>query len=259
MKASILIANYNNEKHIDECINSLKNQTYKDIEIIFFDDKSTDKSIDTVKKFNDVKLIINNEKKKSFGSYNQINSYKRAFRESTGDIIFFLDSDDYFKTNKIEEIIKHFKLEPNYKIIFDLPTFKFKNTKIIKKKNFNFYKTYWPFIPPQSCIAISKKYVEQVFDLIDFDMFPKIWMDFRVGIVSKYIFNQFKILTNSYTYYRQLDDSVSSEYKFLSKNWWTRRMEAHDFINYFFKKNKIKYKKNLDYNITKLINRIYEI
>ena len=38
MKASVVIANYNNAKFIDDCINSLISQTYKNIEIIFFDD-----------------------------------------------------------------------------------------------------------------------------------------------------------------------------------------------------------------------------
>ena len=37
MKASIVIANYNNSKYIDNCINSLNSQTYDNIEIIFFD------------------------------------------------------------------------------------------------------------------------------------------------------------------------------------------------------------------------------
>ena len=63
MKASILIANYNNQIYIDECINSLLNQTYKNIEIIFFDDLSTDNSINEVKKFSKVKLILNKENK----------------------------------------------------------------------------------------------------------------------------------------------------------------------------------------------------
>ena len=64
MKASILIANYNNQIYIDECINSLLSQTYKNIEIIFFDDLSTDNSINEVKKFSKVKLILNKENKK---------------------------------------------------------------------------------------------------------------------------------------------------------------------------------------------------
>lgn len=65
MKASILIANYNNENFIEDCINSLLHQTYKNIEIIFFDDQSSDNSIKKVKKFDKVNLIINSKKKKN--------------------------------------------------------------------------------------------------------------------------------------------------------------------------------------------------
>ena len=59
MKASVVIANYNNSNFIEECINSLNTQTYKDIEIIFFDDNSQDNSIDIIKKFANVKIIKN--------------------------------------------------------------------------------------------------------------------------------------------------------------------------------------------------------
>ena len=46
MKASVVIANYNNAKFIEDCINSLNSQTYNNIEIIFFDDNSKDNSIE---------------------------------------------------------------------------------------------------------------------------------------------------------------------------------------------------------------------
>ncbi len=255
MKASILIANYNNEIFVEDCINSLLHQTYKNIEIIFFDDKSSDSSLDKVKNYDKINLVINTKEKKEFGCYNQINSYREAFNKSSGDVIFFLDSDDYFKENKIEEIIKIFQQNPNFKVIFDLPTYKYKKKETVKKNNFYFYKNYWPYIPPQSCIAISRKYLNDVFDLIDFDSFPQIWMDFRIGIISKYILNEFNILNKSYTFYRQSDKNISSNYKFLSKNWWNRRMEAHEYIIHFFKKNNIKHKKNADYFITYLINK----
>ena len=61
MKASIVIANYNNAQFIDDCINSLKSQTYRNIEIIFFDDNSKDNSIEVVEKFEDIKIIKNKE------------------------------------------------------------------------------------------------------------------------------------------------------------------------------------------------------
>ena len=89
MKASILIANYNSEDYLEECLNSIFNQTYENIEIIVFDDASTDNSVDRLKKFKNIELIINNKEKKKFGCFNQINSYKEAFRKSSGDIIFF--------------------------------------------------------------------------------------------------------------------------------------------------------------------------
>ena len=133
-KVSILIANYNNSKFIEECINSLRNQTYKNIEIIFFDDFSTDNSINIIKKFTEVK-VIQNTKKTKIGSFNQINAYQEAFKMSNGEIIFFLDSDDYFHEDKIEEIVKYFNYNKEAKIVFNYPFIK-NNEKItiVKKK-----------------------------------------------------------------------------------------------------------------------------
>ena len=108
MKASVLIANYNNDQYIIDCINSLKKQTYQNIEIIFFDDNSKDKSLDVVKRFSEVKLLINEKEKKIHGSFNQLNSYKEAFKKCSGEIIFFLDSDDYFHEEKIANVVKEF-------------------------------------------------------------------------------------------------------------------------------------------------------
>ena len=113
MKASIVIANYNNSKYIDECIESLYNQTYKDLEIIFFDDNSHDNSIDVIKNYKNVKIIENKNQTK-FGSFNQMNAFIKGIRYSTGDIIFLLDSDDYYRQDKVEKII-NFSIKTIYK------------------------------------------------------------------------------------------------------------------------------------------------
>ena len=52
LKVSVLIANYNNQLHINECINSIKKQTYQNIEIILVDNNSSDNTIEIVKSFN---------------------------------------------------------------------------------------------------------------------------------------------------------------------------------------------------------------
>ena len=152
IKASVLIASHNNSKFINDCLKSLKEQTYKNIEVILFDDCSHDNSVDEVRKFTNINLIVNTKNSK-FGSYNQMNAYRNAFKKSNGEIIFFLDSDDYFCIDKIEKVINEFTLKKKIKIIFDLPIYKYANRN--KKKNYNkkkYLKNYWPFIFPQSCI-----------------------------------------------------------------------------------------------------------
>ena len=108
LKASILVVNYNNGKYIKQNIESLKNQVYKNIEIIYHDDLSTDNSIEILKKFKNIKLI-KNKKKGKFGSFNQMDGFIRAFKKSTGDVIFLLDSDDYFDFKKVKTIISKFQ------------------------------------------------------------------------------------------------------------------------------------------------------
>ena len=88
LKVSVLIANYNNEKYIKHCINSLIHQTYKNVEIIFHDDCSNDESLNRIRKYKNIK-ILKNKNRTNIGSFNQIKGYQRAFKKSSGDIIFF--------------------------------------------------------------------------------------------------------------------------------------------------------------------------
>ena len=99
MKASVLIANYNNSKFIDDCIISLKNQTYSDIEILFHDDGSSDNSLEVVKKYSNI-IVIENKIKTKYGSLNQLNAFRKMSEISSGEILFFLDSDDFFHKTK---------------------------------------------------------------------------------------------------------------------------------------------------------------
>ena len=256
IKASVLIANFNNQKYINECLRSLLNQTYKNFEIIFHDDNSNDESIINIKKYKNVK-IIENKKRGKFGSLNQINAYKRAFKICRGEIIFLLDSDDYFLKNKIKNIIKVFETNNKIKVIYDLPVIlKDKKKKLVKNKQ-RILNNYWPYIPPQSCISFRRKYFEEIINKIKVNDFYDVWMDFRLAIYLKYIENNFYIHEQNLTIYRQNVNSVSSGFTFLSTNWWKRRLQAHQYIKFFFNKNKINYKRNFDYYFTKIIVSIF--
>ena len=252
MKASIVIANYNNSKFIDECISSLNSQTYKNIEIIFFDDNSKDNSLKTIDKFQNVKVIKNNVQT-NFGSLNQINAFKRAIELSTGEIIFFLDSDDYFQENKIEKIVNSFLDDENKMIIFDFPIVLKKAGKIYQKKIHNIFHTYWGYIHPTSCISIRKSFVSKVFKSTINNKFTDIWLDLRILLFAKYL-HDYHVVSENLTYYRQTEDNVSSKFTKYTKNWWRRRKQAHSYFFNFMENNNLKVKKNLDFYVTKIIN-----
>ena len=87
--ATVLIANYNNSKYIDECLTSVINQNYKKIEIIVVDDNSSDNSLEILNKYIDKIKLIKKKQKIGLGSFDQMSSYYEAFKESKGEIIFF--------------------------------------------------------------------------------------------------------------------------------------------------------------------------
>ena len=258
LKASILVSNHNNELFLNECIDSIRKQSFKNYEIIFIDDNSSDNSVSIAKK-NDIEKIISKTETTKVGSFNQMDNFYKGFELSVGDIIFFLDSDDYFHTNKLESVVQFFDENPTMNIVFDLPII----TKNKKDKNIKFkkkiFETYWPYIHPQSCISIKKETFQKMYNKISNErlkQFHDAWMDFRICIYSKYTLNEFNILKKNLTFYRQGHSNYSSKYKFLNKNWWRRRLNCHDYVKEYFDLNNINYKKNYDYFITKGINNI---
>lgn len=101
---SIIIPVYNTSKHIERCLKSIIEQTYKTLEIIVVDDGSTDNSIDIIKgilKFDDRVKII--QKKNSGVS----DSRNLGIDNAQGEWICFVDSDDYIEKDYIEQLYNY--------------------------------------------------------------------------------------------------------------------------------------------------------
>ncbi|CAN1209214.1 hypothetical protein TUMEXPCC7403_03260 [Tumidithrix helvetica PCC 7403] len=96
---SIVINNYNYDRFLAEAINSALNQTYPHIEVIVVDDGSTDNSREIIAGYGDriIPLLQPNGK--------QASAFNSGFAKSKGDIIIFLDSDDYLFPNTVEKIV----------------------------------------------------------------------------------------------------------------------------------------------------------
>ncbi|NMM65332.1 glycosyltransferase [Clostridium sp. P21] len=119
---SIIITNYNHADYVSECLDSIKNQTYKNIEIIIVDDASTDNSM----------KIINNWIKKNEQNLSSKNSItcislprnsgfagavSIGFFLSKGEFIACQDSDDLSHPNRIEKQIDFLKKHPEIQIV----------------------------------------------------------------------------------------------------------------------------------------------
>ena len=95
---SVIIPVFNRENTIRRALDSVLKQTYQDIEIIVIDDGSTDKTVSQLKDL-PIKLITQENKGVS-------SARNRGIEASQGDFIAFLDSDDEWMPNKLEEQIK---------------------------------------------------------------------------------------------------------------------------------------------------------
>lgn len=105
-KVSVIIPTYNREQFIVETINSVLNQTYKDFEIIVVDDGSTDNTKSKLEQFKSkIKLIEQKNSERAIARNNGV-------KNSTGQYVAFLDSDDIWIKNKLEKQVEILNSKP---------------------------------------------------------------------------------------------------------------------------------------------------
>lgn len=97
---SIIIPVYNVEKYLEDCLFSVVNQTYKNLEIIIVNDNSPDNSINIINKFSktDKRIIVINQKEN--GGYGK--AVNTGFKKATGEFIGIVESDDFIAKNMYE-------------------------------------------------------------------------------------------------------------------------------------------------------------
>ncbi|MBP2633277.1 MAG: glycoslytransferase [Firmicutes bacterium] len=104
VKISIIIPVYNADKYIRDCLNSLLSQTFEDIEIICVNDGSVDDSLEILNEYsekdNRIKVINN------LGNIGVTKSRNSGLEISSGEYIFFIDSDDWLGIDFIEKLYR---------------------------------------------------------------------------------------------------------------------------------------------------------
>ena len=127
-KIGIIIPNFNYEHTIEKCLNSVAQQTYKNYEIIFIDDMSTDSSVDIAlgfqKKLTKIKILQLEQKRYNGGARNE--GY--LYLSDDVDYVYYMDSDDWLYDEYALEKINN-KLQTNPDVLF-VGIAKCKNGKI---------------------------------------------------------------------------------------------------------------------------------
>jgi len=111
---SVIIPVHNKLPHLDRSIYSVLNQTFKDFELIIIDDASSDGSEEKIKEYNDYRIRILKRDIPGPGGYAARNL---GIKEAKFERIAFLDADDEWKVNYLEEIDKAFGKYPKSEVI----------------------------------------------------------------------------------------------------------------------------------------------
>jgi len=249
---SILIANYNNKNLLERSINSCKKQSYKNKEIIVFDDLSDDGSQNLLKKIKNIKVIYN-KKKLGIPYLDSMNAYRKMFKLARGKFIFFLDSDDFYNKNKLISLVNKFK-NKKIKFIQDLSIIKNNNKYNTKEKNF--FLSRFPYFGSLSSLSVERLFFK---NFLNFDKnnnkFVNVWLDFRLCSYAYFREKNFFFLKKKLTVYDQsLPNNQSKKYSFLSFTWIKRRYYSHLYINHLLNE---KFFFSFDFFITKVICRFF--
>src|SRR5574344_2160891 len=130
-KVSVIIPIYNVEKYLRQCLDSVVNQTLKDIEIICINDGSTDSTLSIIKEYatNDNRIKIIDKKNSGYGD-----SMNQGLDMATGDYIGIVESDDFAELNMFDKLYNkaiennldlvrcqyfHYKTKENINELFD--------------------------------------------------------------------------------------------------------------------------------------------
>ncbi|MEA3489873.1 MAG: glycosyltransferase family A protein [Candidatus Omnitrophota bacterium] len=192
---SVIIPTFNRKAFLETAVNSVLEQTCRDLELIVIDDGSTDSSGDMVLSHDDPRIIYIYQTNSGVS-----NARNRGLREAKGGFIAFLDSDDRWVPEKLEKTVKYIKAYPDIRI-FHTEEVWYRGGKLLnqkekhKKPSGRVYKNSLPLC----CISISTAVLKKdVFDSVgkfdenmqaceDYDLWLRATNRYEVKLIPEYL------------------------------------------------------------------------
>jgi len=181
MKLSIITPSFNNGKFLECNIKSVMDQDYQNVEHIIYDNKSTDETHDIIKRYKNLQVYV----EKDFGQSDALN---KALSRCTGDIIGWLNADDYYSSNIFNYIIELFKNNKNLDAIYG-------NFNLVDE-NANFIRTVYPqkFMPkllpfrcyiPSTSFFFKSSEIKKHNIIFDKELYYRMDQDFYCKMIQK--------------------------------------------------------------------------
>ena len=138
IKVSVIIPVYNASKYLKPCLDSIINQTLKEIEIICVDDGSTDNSLEILNEYKekDSRFIVLTQQNKYAGI-----ARNTGLEKATGKYVCFLDSDDFFELSMFEQMYNKIEKDNSDVVVCGYYNYDNQNNKVL-----NTYLVREPFI-----------------------------------------------------------------------------------------------------------------
>ena len=165
---SVIINCFNGQNFLSKAIESVLDQNYKNWEIIFFDNNSKDKSNLILKKYKDKRIKYFKSKK----TYSLYKAKNLAIAKSKGELISFLDVDDWWLQSKLSKQVKVFQKDSTVEVIYSniyLYNEKKKTQKIYIKKKLNYGKLTQKLVNKFEMPILSTIIKRNIFNQIKFD------------------------------------------------------------------------------------------
>ncbi len=203
LKYSFIIPTFNSDRYLIDCLDSLQNQSYKNIEVIIVDKSSKDRTLEIINSYNNLNIKIFDQI-----DHNPENAVALGFKKSSGDFIQFLGSDDFlFDKDTLNKLNKKITIEDmlvccNYCKINE-------KGKIIEKiiTNFN-YKKLLNF--GNDICATSFLLNRKLFDIHGFDGLEGFDLHLMLRFGNNYLVKKVNIY---YSCFRIHDQSHSGNFK----------------------------------------------
>jgi glycosyltransferase involved in cell wall biosynthesis/GT2 family glycosyltransferase len=107
-KVTVIVPNYNHAPYLEQRLESIYNQTYRNIEVLLLDDCSTDHSPDIIKKYQTKYPDITRCDFNSVNSGSPLSQWKKGISLAKGDLIWIAESDDYCDKDFLEKLVQYF-------------------------------------------------------------------------------------------------------------------------------------------------------